>query len=309
MVETKVAKIFVAIAAFNEHYIKQTVESLIENKTPQNDVVIQICDFRTTNEFEDFQNKQVIHKKFISSIPTGVGVARNIALDGFQKHEYVLQIDAHMLFGIDWDKNLIERHLLLEAKEGECIISQHLPAFFENKEKTLSNYVGENYLNGPSRLFINNDCHVWSHPWERAESEWYKENSAVSAAFMFSKSKTFSKIPVDPLIFFFGEEHTIYMRMASRGIKSFATDYFDIRHLDKTETFFHDKEKRDWRTFSFSNSDKNVRLFEQFSHKRIGSILRGEITGLWGATNSETAQAVKQKMNITDELINKVFGR
>ena len=263
------SKIFIPIAAFNESFLKQTIESLLENKSLNNEIFINLCDFRTTESFENFPYSQVKHNKYNVSIPPGVGLCRHMAMNGFEKGDYIFQIDAHMTFGKNWDEELIKRHTILEQIEGECIISQHLPALSDNNDGKMSIYEGIQRLNTPTNLFINENFSTWSAPWEASKNKWYVENTAISAAFMFGKKETFIKIPPDPLIFFFGEEHTLYLRMYSRGIKSFSTDYFDIRHLDKADSFYNDLEKKDWRTFSYKNADKNIIPFDIFSNNRF----------------------------------------
>lgn len=302
------ATILVAMAAFNEGYIKQTAENLLANKSGRHEIIINVCDFRTTNFFPELDRPEIVHFRHISSVPTGVGVTRSMALKNCEMFDYVMQIDAHMQFGKNWDENLVDRHRLLEAREGKCVITQHLPALIAGEDGIMHADTDRNHLQGPVRLFFNDQCRTWSEPWETTESKWYEENSAVSAAFMFSKSETFSAIPPDPLIFFFGEEHTLYMRLISRGIKSFSTDYCDVRHLDKGKDFFTDKKKGDWRTFSFAESVPQVSAFERFSHGRAGLILVGKITGLWGAPNDTAADDALRKMHLDEAMVKSVFN-
>ena len=292
------SKIFIPIAAFNEIHLKQTIKSLLDNKSLDNEIIINLCDFRTKDNFDIFLYKEVRHNKYNVSIPPGVGLCRHMAMNGFEDSDYVFQIDAHMTFGKNWDQELIKRHLLLEQLEGECLISQHLPALSDKNDGEMSIYQGDKYLNSPVSLFINKAFKIWSTPWAATKEKWYMENTAVHAAFMFGKSITFAKIPPDPLMFFFGEEHTLYMRMYTRGIKSFSTDYFDMRHLNKEESFYNDLEKKDWRTFAYENADKNIKLFDIFSNKRFKAILNGEILGLWGAPTYNLCIEALEKMNI-----------
>lgn len=292
------ATIFVAIAAFNERYLQQTVDSLLRNKSGKHEIIVSICDFRSDDEFPEFVLPEIIHYRHKSSIPTGVGVARSMALRNCEMFDYVLQVDAHMIFGSEWDSNLVDRHMELTKLEGVSVISQHVPACQDLGDGKLTEDTNPNHLQTPVRLFVNDQCKIWSEPWAKTESEWYKENTAVHAAFMFTTSEVLVTIPPDPLIFFFGEEHTTYMRMISRGIKSFSTDYCDITHLDKNQKFYDDMEKRDWRTFTYANYVAEINSFELFSNKRALSILSGKITGLWGAPDENSANEAIHIMNL-----------
>lgn len=297
-----------AICAFNERHLRQTVKSVLENSSGRNDIIVSICEFRTDNKFADFSESNVVHYKYTSSIPTGVGVARSMALRNSHLCDYVLQLDAHMMLGEEWDVHLINRYMGIVKQEGECVITQHLPSCFDDGNGKMVKDLNANHLQTPVRLFVNKEMKTWSEPWHKTNTDWYKENQAVSAAFMFSASNTFTVVPPDPLVFFFGEEHTLFMRLACRGIRSFSTDYCDVRHFDKGKLFYEDEEIKDWRVFVFNKSRPEVELFERFSTKRAGMIMLGQITGLWGATSKTKALIILEQMGITQKAIKSAFG-
>lgn len=291
------ATILVAIAAYNESHIKQTVNSILDNKSNKHDIQISVCEFRSDSRFSDLQNKFVIHTKYESSIPPGVGIVRYMALKNAQYFDYVLQCDAHMLFGKNWDEEIVSRYnaIVKNCKE-RVVISQHVSPCRED-EKDGMTPIKKNEQ--PSSLFIDDMFRVWSNNWVLESTIDWKENYAVSAAYLFSEASTFLDVPPDPHMWFYGEEHSMYFRLISRGIRSFSTDYIDIYHLDKSDKYFNSLKANDWRTSYFSDTRASIiTSMDRYTLQRVASIFDGTITGLWGAPNKELAAEAIRIMNI-----------
>ena len=300
------ATILVAIAAYNESHLAQTVKSILDNRSGEHDVRVNVCEFRTDSEFSKLQDEFVVHMKNETSVPTGVGISRYMALVNAHCFDYVLQCDAHMLFSKNWDEEIISRYKAISNNYGEkIVISQHVSPCMEGEDGTMVP-IAKN--DESSLLFINENFHVWSNNWVQQKTMDWRENSAVSAAYMFSESKTFIEVPPDPHMWFYGEELSTYLRLISRGIKSFSTDYVDIYHLDKGEKTFNAARAKDWRTvFSNDIHIPVIMAMDRYTLQRVSSIFDGTITGLWGAPTKELAAEAIKIMNIDVEKFKKMY--
>lgn len=300
------ARILVAIAAYNESHIEQTVASILENASKCNLIHINVCEFRTDNNFALFSEKNITHTKHNTSIPTGVGITRYMALSGCQLFDYVLQCDAHMFLGKFWDENMIWRYEIISKEvNARIVISQHVSPLREDENKKL---IIKDVFAEPSMLFINEELRIWSRNWVPQQLPDWRENYAISAAYMFSEASVFVDVPPDPSMFFYGEEHTTYLRLISRGIKSISTDYVDVYHLDKRKNTFDAEGAGDWRISLFTDKRLAVlNAFEKYSLQRTASILDGTITGLWGAPTKALAEEAIAIMEIDINLFKRQF--
>lgn len=287
----------VAIAAYNEKHIKQTVESLLDNKSGEHEIFINICEFRSDANFCFFQEQNINHIKHISNLPPGVGISRYMALDGAERFEYILQSDAHVIYGKSWDKAMVDRYRLIrEEKNRRFVISQHVSPCQEDENGKMFKL-----RKNPEPAYLHLDSYhrVWSTNWIPKKFPDWKENYAVSAAYMFSESSTFIDVPPDPHMWFYGEELALFVRLYSRGIKCFSTDYVDIYHLDKGNNVFDAKKSQDWRTFFYSKQKHPVIDFmDKYTFHRTSSVLDGTLTGIWGAPSPELAKLATSVMGL-----------
>lgn len=91
--------IYIAITAYNERYIKQTIDSALKQATYPHRLSFGVVEHRVDDGFcdlTDYANTK--HITMTYAAPLGVGISRNIALCLHDDEDFILQIDAHMLF-------------------------------------------------------------------------------------------------------------------------------------------------------------------------------------------------------------------
>lgn len=94
--------IFVALTAYNDRYVGQTVESALEKAKYPNRITFGIVEQRIDNKFFDFQkHNQIKHIKINYGAPLGLGTPRTLTLGLYDKEDFIFQIDAHMIFDVD----------------------------------------------------------------------------------------------------------------------------------------------------------------------------------------------------------------
>lgn len=105
--------IFVAVAALNEEFIKLTVDTALDKAAFPNRISFGIWEQTTNNSFTNLpfdKYKKIKHIKASYGAMLGVGIARLNALSLYANEDFILSIDAHSIFNVDWDINLINNY-------------------------------------------------------------------------------------------------------------------------------------------------------------------------------------------------------
>jgi hypothetical protein len=106
--------IFIPIAACEEKFIKQTIQSALSAAKNPSEIYFgvfnNILDKKNSLLDDEFmtKNDQIFYTEILSPIPLGVGFGRaNASLLQFYSFDYMFQIDAHTIFTKDWDEKII----------------------------------------------------------------------------------------------------------------------------------------------------------------------------------------------------------
>ena len=174
-------KIFIAIAAFREEDLLNTIKSIYnEAEKPQN-VYVGICNQRLDNNFEDFSSFPNVRTANLTfSYGLGLGLAWLIASWLMLDEHYVMRVDGHMRFKKDWDKKLKYYHnLISETDHYKIIISGRTP-WFEKNHEGIETYHSEdpypwtmlaecitNYADAEFKNQIDNLIKKQTDPWNR----------------------------------------------------------------------------------------------------------------------------------------------
>lgn len=125
-------RIFIAIIAFNEKYLQQTIDSALTKADHSDRIYFGVLEHRTDNVFSDFQhynNVKHIHLHYDAVL--GVGVPRTLVLQLYNNEDFILQIDAHMIFDEGWDSKLIANYLtIIEDTGSQKIVITGRPAWW-----------------------------------------------------------------------------------------------------------------------------------------------------------------------------------
>ncbi|MEY3907360.1 MAG: hypothetical protein RLZ52_427, partial [Pseudomonadota bacterium] len=299
-------KIFISIISCREPFLKQTIDSAINNaKNPEN---IYIGVLNTTFDginYEDDRENVLINNLHVKSLP-GIGVSRMYSINMCpQDIDFILQVDAHMIFVKNWDEEILNSFKKLEKKYDKVIISGMLFNWkkendkiylgsmksIENENFDFNNMPDNEYFFktkpfGPMVKFGSiEDSLNHGYPITYGyEVNWNDQDSleicGVTGPFVFSRKKMFDDIQHDPKCVWAADEGVFSMRAWTRGYKIFAISKVILFHLDKGVT----KSSIDWR-------DKANKHFEDVSMaKSLGRVKRmflGDEFGYWGAPNEK----------------------
>lgn len=285
------SKIFLSMAALNEHFIYETVKSAIQNA--DNPELLSFGIFsqdkkQTGYQFERF-SKRVFHVRADANHILGVGASRmNASALRQYDEDFYLQIDAHLIFTKGWDSVLLQRYNELSLKCSKPIISMGGPRWFYKDEKIVLDGNANGVLIASPHLdssSTSNNIVYGTSLFSKTQESFFS-----TAQFLFADISLINEIPQDPFILFEGEEPTFSLRACTRGYKIHAIEDVLFYHLDKTEN----------PQFSWRNVEKTLHTEERryFSRKRVRDIMLGNILGEWGAPDEKSLQEYYSKINV-----------
>lgn len=318
-------KIFISISACNELDLNQTIKSAIYNAyEPARlyfGIYVQSMDGHPY-KFEDV-GANVTYVETFFGAPLGIGLPRlNASLLSDQSQKFYLQIDAHMIFEKNWDKDLIDAYSELSKKYPKPVISTYVPWWYDDE-------------NGVTRLCDGSEVDPFNHSYEFTTGalkvdafeenlfrhhipvtgdsvKWsnektYHEHFLTSGHFVFSTMSFFMEILQDPLIVWGGDEPLLGLRAWTRGYNIFAIKKPIVWHKNK---WTKPKEniadgvlsldKYDWRRDE-NILDKKAYLLHTSklltSYARIKDIFLGDYIGYWGAPSLDSLRDYQDVIN------------
>ena len=327
--------IYVSIAACKEPYLFQTIDSAIRAAANPGRVffgifntVIDDSDILPENPYPENPNVMIVQLK--SDAPMGTGYSRmNAMAIAHREHDYVLQIDAHMIFDKNWDEELISAYVALKAMHGDQILISNAPptwTMIKNKSNqdvpavngdsnfivdplNFNSSIYRSEPNGNKRVFWNEPPGIHgnhladSKPVITAkrilEEEYlgsdfkYAEVYAIHASYLFG---SFSDLAVelihDPRNIWDGDQLSYTLRVISRGYRIFSIPKPSILGLTKLNKNGDPNHDRDWRATKLQWFYDSGDMFQ-------GDIFTGRYFGYWGAPNIESLELAKNLMGVS----------
>lgn len=281
--------IFIAIGAYNESFLEQTVRNCIKNAKHPSRLRFGIYSHNNdgvTPSFPDLENVKVITSQY----PTLLGVcpSRMGALFLYDQEDYYLQIDAHMLFQKDWDTILLHSYENISTKErcNHPIITTYVPWWATDEEKNILFYSPVSDAKSGGMSYVKDSYKDAPVPMQSTfEVDWnkhdYFEHYGLSAHFLFTRGSFVRDILPDIDFTFYGEEPTTALRAWTRGYRIFTIPDPIVWHFNKGYGVNYEYDR--WVTVGDEALYKHFIRKEGYSHKKAKQILTGEITGYWGA--------------------------
>ena len=312
--------IFITISSCNEKDLKQTVLSAISNSYNPDRLFFGILDHSIEGKITDLSEiKNVTSVRISYGGPLGVGLPRLMAsMLNDRSHDFYLQIDAHMIFEKNWDKDLIDAYSIISNKYNKPIISTYVPFWYEDSDNNIRlsldsdavvdpyNFNGVNNLNNLSLKVDDYSKNLFRRhiPIEGTGVDWsngkqYQEHFLTSGHFLFSSFSFLSEIMPDPLITWGGEEPIIGLRAWTRGYNIFTINKGIVWHKNKLGA---NPDKKDWRSMSnskdlkaYDDLQKNIKM----SYRRIKDIFLGDYIGYWGAESIDKLKDFEYNLGVS----------
>ena len=282
--------IFIAVAAYNEPYLKQTIESAQMMAEYPDRLFFGINYQSNDGCFDDisaFKNVRVRYS--VIDKPSGFGIDRLIADSFWQCEDYYLQIDAHMLFEKNWDSEIISVHdKIVNSGFEKPIISTFIPWWSVGADGEILFYEPGSY----------NCCNVCSYGLGTASQEWIEpirqwespvcedsivEHGTICGHFMFAQSSWLEDVGHDWKSVFIGDETLTALRSYTRGYRIFSVGTPFMWHLNKGENM----NRNDWHNMvAGSNVERSSKRFKA-DLIRQKNIHLGKLFGNSGSPNRE----------------------
>lgn len=231
--------IFISIVSYRDTELLATIKSILENADNPNDlhfgVVSQDLDKNHPN-LSFIKNLSYIKMDFRES--RGVGYARRLAMQLYNRESFYLQLDSHMRAAPHWDtklKNMYDQCSL--AEQNNKIILSQFPAPYEvHTDGSIFYPINHEELwDAPSWSKVHNRDHgAWSASRQVIEDLSKPHPShTVLAGYLFAPGFFVREIPYDERISFMGEELCIALRAYTRNWKIYAPNEMLFWHFYK----------------------------------------------------------------------------
>jgi hypothetical protein len=220
----------------------------------------------------------------------GLCIGRLNSLSFYNKEDYCLQLDAHMLFEKNWDTKIINAFEEIKKDYEKPIISTYVP-WWSISGNIINHYSNESNAYCSPMIINKTVGNVEGYPKLTTEPfEWkeekYKEHALVTGHFIFSEPSILEDVSPDPQVMFAGDEITTALRLWTRGYKMFTIKNPIVWHLNKFDGDLYYKD----RLMRSETPGRETRIHGERSDvgmKRVKDILTGKILGYWGAPSLE----------------------
>jgi Glycosyltransferase (GlcNAc) len=261
-------QIFVQIPAYRDPQLFPTLDSLFAEACNPNRLRVRVCWQHSSREVLPKRYKGLSSPVEFDDVDyresRGANWARRRVQNNWRGEPYSLIIDSHLRFQKNWDKTLIEMLLKLKSIGVKKPIITCYPPDFDPKTypksrslSPLKNY-HEAYINDLLLHFAGHRLPLW---------RWLKlpvPAQFIALGLLFTEGRFNLDIPLDPHIYFFGDEITTGLRAYCHGYDFFHPHRVLAWHAyDRSTRRCHWEDHNEW-------SENDLR-----SMKRVKKIMQG----------------------------------
>lgn len=241
-------RIFVNIASYRDTECQWTVKDLFEKARYPDRISVGICwQFVPGDDDDCFQVEtrpdQCRIVKFHAKDSRGVCWARHQTQKLWQGEEFTLQIDSHMRFAPEWDRQLLEMYT---ACGTDRAVLTSYPVPYEPP----SSLSPEAVVTIKAKHFDAHGILMFSSVSIPVASAKPTPQPAAfcAAGYLFAPSGIIEEVPYDPHIYFQGEEITLAARLWTHGWDLFAPNRCVVYHdyTNRPDRVRHWKDDQDW---------------------------------------------------------------
>ena len=258
--------IFVSVAAFCDPFLEHTVRDAVVKAAEPESLVFGVVDQHPESRravLAALVGPASLRYVHIHPVETrGVCWARSVAFSLFRNEDFLLQVDSHMLFEQDWDRQLLEQHAALLVRSAKPMITVYPYGFeFEDGQAVVKieiaghttmvmRPVPDAALTAESATLMFRTEHVFVRE--------PLPGCHVAGGFLFASGALVEQVPYDPFLYFHGEEQSLAVRAWTRGWDIFHPPHIPLYHLYKMPNTEHRTHHwhPDWdRLRDFSHAD------------------------------------------------------
>jgi len=266
-------RIFVQIPAYRDSELASTITSLFENAEDKEALDVWIC---WQHDASEVLPKSITENPQVNIIDIdwrksrGCGWARRILQQQWDGQEYSFLIDSHLRFVKGWDKYLVQTMVQLKRQgHKKPIISTLPPAYYSPQN------FPQDRANFPTNIYPRNHemgMLIRFYAEYLPLFRWLKEPVParfLGMCFVFADGRFNEEVPIDPDIYFFGDDITTALRAHCHGYDFFHPQKLVAWHLyDRGTRVTHWDDHQDWTELN------------QVSYERVrASLLGQELSG------------------------------
>lgn len=239
-------KIFVSVVSYRDPLLKQTIESLIENKSVRHDIVIGILEQTKLEDSlatlaPDLIAKDIIrYKRIDPEYADGVCWARSINSMQANDEDFIYQVDSHMLFDKNWDRKLVNDYKKGCNKVGhdKVIISGNCKNFRMEDEKPVMDFHPTDVTCKVKYFHYEPSIDLLAAHGDLIPATGDVEPAIhICAGNFFAPLRWIKEVGVDTGIFFEGEEQLMVLQSHLKGYEIFHPSAIMCYHYIDTHNY------------------------------------------------------------------------
>lgn len=275
--------ILITIASFLDPELPLTIQDCVNKAKNPESLRFAIClqhDYKDISLIDNLPYNISV-KKYHYTESKGVGWARQITQTMYNDEEYVLQVDSHTRFIKNWDEIAITEL----NKFDKAILSFSPPLYFrDNGQDTEFRYINQlDRMVVPRAQSFVGDWWVYYGGFDYETNTNFKNIKVAFSfgGFVFSKGQFIKDVPHDPMLYYWGEEQSMYLRAFTNGYDIYTPSQIVAWHRAHTH---EDNVPKTWHVIS----DEQNQLLNNAAYDRTKEILTGTLTGVFGLGTERT---------------------
>ncbi|MBS0180709.1 MAG: hypothetical protein JSR20_18300 [Nitrospira sp.] len=259
--------VFVQVSAYRDQQLKPTLESLFDEASAPDQLRVTICWQHARTErlprVCTTHHIEVIDVDYRRS--RGANWARRHVQKRWRGEPYSLIIDSHLRFAPHWDSMLVDMFQKLKTKGARkpavtCYPPNFDPVTFpKGRSHVPLKIYKEKYYEGLLAHFAGVPLPFWRWLTEPIPAQF------LALGFLFTEGSFNTEIPIDPAVYFFGDEITTGLRAYCHGYDLFHPHRVIAWHAyDRATRRCHWLDHDDWR------------CRDQRSLRHVRRVLKGE---------------------------------
>ena len=252
--------VFVSVAAYRDPLLVDTIDSLFNNQSGENKIVVGVCMQDTEEKYNEFKYKD--HPNVITHfIPyqeaKGVGPARNLIQQQLYTNEdYFLQVDSHSKAIKNWDKILIDQ--ISRCPSYKAVLSTYPNAYDPND-------LEEKYFEHKTCPWLKIERFTDNQKLVATSAGIVEEDNPIlgfwcAAGFLFTRGEWAKEVPYSTEFYFAGEEDHLSVLSYAMGWDVYVPESSTIWHNYTDTRMQSPKKYRPLHWEDHSNVQHNLEL-------------------------------------------------
>lgn len=269
--------IFIQIASYRDPELLSTIRHCLDRAAYPENLTFGICyqDENFSRAFDWDSRFQIIKVPYQES--KGACWARSKTNELYKGETFTLQIDSHMRFIQDWDKELIA--MWKDLKDDKAVLTTYPAEYLPDQKE-------EEWKTEPHVIHTHSFKDGQTQQRPRTLPDWRERTTPfkaihVAAGFIFGPGKIIEDVPYDPEFYFSGEETALAVRLYTHGYNLFHPHKIILWHYYGREP--HPKnwtDNKEWGKIARVADERLECLLKRSNSHNLGKYTLGNVRTL-----------------------------